>query len=60
MPSIPMDWTSVRMTSTSCSPSTPKHGRREAALIFEHLRTFGDHLPNPLWDQYTDLLDRLG
>jgi phosphoenolpyruvate carboxykinase (GTP) len=32
----------------------------EAALIFEHLRTFGDHLPNPLWDQYTDLLDRLG
>ena len=34
--------------------------KAEAALIFEHLRTFGDHLPNPLWDQYTDLLDRLG
>ena len=34
--------------------------KAEAALIFEHLRTFGDHLPSPLWDQYTDLLDRLG
>ena len=34
--------------------------KAEAALIFEHLRTFGDHLPEPLWDQYTDLLDRLG
>jgi phosphoenolpyruvate carboxykinase (GTP) len=34
--------------------------KAEAALIFEHLRTFGDHLPDPLWDQYTDLLDRLG
>ena len=32
----------------------------EAALIFEHLRTFGDHLPGPLWDQYSDLLRRLG
>ena len=30
----------------------------EAALIFEHLRTFGDHLPSPLWDQYSDLLRR--
>ena len=34
--------------------------KREAAVIFEHLRTFGDHLPSPLWDQYTDLLRRLG
>ena len=34
--------------------------KAEAALIFEHLRTFGDHLPDSLWDQYTDLLDRLG
>jgi phosphoenolpyruvate carboxykinase (GTP) len=34
--------------------------KREAALIFEHLRTFGDHLPDPLWDQYTGLLRRLG
>ena len=34
--------------------------KREAAVIFEHLRTFGDHLPSALWDQYTDLLRRLG
>ena len=27
----------------------------EAGLIFEHLRTFGDQLPGPLWDQYSDL-----
>ena len=33
--------------------------KREAAVIFEHLRTFGDHLPSALWDQYTDLLHRL-
>ncbi len=34
--------------------------KREAALIAEHLSTFGSHLPAPLWDQYTDLLRRLG
>jgi phosphoenolpyruvate carboxykinase (GTP) len=34
--------------------------KREAALIAEHLRTFGDHLPRALWDQYNDLLRRLG
>jgi phosphoenolpyruvate carboxykinase (GTP) len=34
--------------------------KREAAVIFEHLRTFGDYLPSALWDQYTDLLHWLG
>ena len=34
--------------------------KREAAIIFEHLRTFGDYLPSALWDQYTDLLHWLG
>ena len=34
--------------------------KREATLIAEHLRTFGSHLPSPLWDQYNDLLRRLG
>jgi phosphoenolpyruvate carboxykinase (GTP) len=34
--------------------------KREATLISEHLRTFGTHLPSTLWDQYGDLLRRLG
>ncbi len=34
--------------------------KREATLISEHLRTFGDHLPSTLWDQHDDLLRRLG
>jgi len=34
--------------------------KREAALIPDHLRTFGDHLPSELWDMYQGLLDRLG
>ncbi len=31
----------------------------EAALIKDHLATFGAHLPAPLWDEYHALLDRL-
>jgi len=34
--------------------------QREATLIAEHLRTFGGQLPGTLWDQYHDLLRRLG
>ncbi len=34
--------------------------KAEATLIFEHLRAFGDHLPSTFWDQYNDLLRRLG
>jgi phosphoenolpyruvate carboxykinase (GTP) len=34
--------------------------KAEAALIAEHLRTFGSHLPSTFWDQYNDLLRRLG
>ena len=34
--------------------------KREATLICEHLRTFGVHLPSAFWDQYHDLLRRLG
>ena len=34
--------------------------KREAALIPDHLRTFGEHLPSELWDMYQGLLDRLG
>ncbi len=34
--------------------------KREAALIPDHLRTFGEHLPSELWDKYQELLDRLG
>src|SRR5271165_5540039 len=34
--------------------------KREATLICEHLRTFGGHLPSTFWDQYHDLLRRLG
>ncbi|MET7290007.1 phosphoenolpyruvate carboxykinase (GTP) [Streptomyces sp. NPDC005573] len=34
--------------------------REEAALIPEHLNTFGDHTPKELWDQYRALVRRLG
>jgi len=34
--------------------------RDEAALIPEHLNTFGDHTPRALWDEYHALVRRLG
>ncbi|PJE96644.1 phosphoenolpyruvate carboxykinase (GTP) [Streptomyces carminius] len=34
--------------------------REEAALIPEHLNTFGDHTPKELWDEYRALVERLG
>lgn len=34
--------------------------RDEAALIPEHLNTFGDHTPTALWDEYRSLVKRLG
>ncbi|HET9381966.1 MAG TPA: phosphoenolpyruvate carboxykinase (GTP) [Streptomyces sp.] len=34
--------------------------REEAALIPEHLNTFGDHTPRELWDEYRALVRRLG
>ncbi|HEX5566284.1 MAG TPA: phosphoenolpyruvate carboxykinase domain-containing protein, partial [Streptomyces sp.] len=34
--------------------------REEAALIPEHLNTFGDHTPKELWDEYRALVKRLG
>ncbi|MGW5236730.1 phosphoenolpyruvate carboxykinase (GTP) [Streptomyces nodosus] len=34
--------------------------REEAALIPEHLDTFGDHTPKELWDEYRALVQRLG
>ncbi|GAA3764542.1 phosphoenolpyruvate carboxykinase (GTP) [Streptomyces tremellae] len=34
--------------------------REEAALIPEHLGTFGDHTPAALWDEYHALVKRLG
>ncbi|MZF90123.1 phosphoenolpyruvate carboxykinase (GTP) [Streptomyces sp. SID5643] len=34
--------------------------REEAALVPEHLNTFGDHTPKELWDQYRELVRRLG
>jgi phosphoenolpyruvate carboxykinase (GTP) len=34
--------------------------KAEATLISDHLRTFGSHLPSTFWDQYNDLLRRLG
>ncbi|RJL33337.1 phosphoenolpyruvate carboxykinase (GTP) [Bailinhaonella thermotolerans] len=34
--------------------------KEEAALIPDHFRTFGDHLPKELWEEYRVLLDRLG
>ncbi|MEU0985405.1 phosphoenolpyruvate carboxykinase (GTP) [Streptomyces sp. NPDC005953] len=34
--------------------------REEAALVPEHLNTFGDHTPKELWDEYRALVARLG
>jgi len=34
--------------------------REEAALVPDHLNTFGDHTPKELWDQYHALVKRLG
>ncbi|MEU0578494.1 phosphoenolpyruvate carboxykinase (GTP) [Streptomyces griseoincarnatus] len=34
--------------------------REEAALVPEHLNTFGDHTPKELWDQHRALVERLG
>ncbi|MEV7612443.1 phosphoenolpyruvate carboxykinase (GTP) [Streptomyces sp. NPDC089799] len=34
--------------------------REEAALVPEHLDTYGDHTPKELWDQYHALVERLG
>ncbi|MFJ5996538.1 phosphoenolpyruvate carboxykinase (GTP) [Streptomyces sp. NPDC092370] len=34
--------------------------REEAALVPEHLNTFGDHTPKELWDEYRALVERLG
>ncbi|MFH9861665.1 phosphoenolpyruvate carboxykinase (GTP) [Streptomyces sp. NPDC017202] len=34
--------------------------REEAALIPDHLNTFGDHTPKELWDEYRALVQRLG
>ncbi|WEH35590.1 phosphoenolpyruvate carboxykinase (GTP) [Streptomyces sp. AM 4-1-1] len=34
--------------------------REEAALIPDHLKTFGDHAPKELWDEYHALVRRLG
>jgi phosphoenolpyruvate carboxykinase (GTP) len=34
--------------------------REEAALVPEHLNTFGDHAPKELWDEYRSLVARLG
>jgi phosphoenolpyruvate carboxykinase (GTP) len=34
--------------------------RDEAALVPEHLNTFGDHTPTELWDEYHALVERLG
>jgi phosphoenolpyruvate carboxykinase (GTP) len=34
--------------------------KQEAALVPDHLNTFGDHTPKELWDQYESLVRRLG
>lgn len=34
--------------------------REEAALVPEHLNTFGEHTPKELWDEYPPLVQRLG
>jgi phosphoenolpyruvate carboxykinase (GTP) len=34
--------------------------REEAALVPDHLNTFGDHTPKELWDEYHALVQRLG
>ncbi|MDT0303186.1 phosphoenolpyruvate carboxykinase (GTP) [Streptomonospora wellingtoniae] len=38
----------------------PETWREEASLIPEFFKTFGDQLPDELWEQYNALLDRLG
>ena len=37
-----------------------ERARDEAALVPEHLNTFGDHTPKELWDEYRALVSRLG
>lgn len=34
--------------------------REEAALVPDHLNTYGDHTPKELWEQYHALVERLG
>lgn len=34
--------------------------REEAALVPEHLNTYGEHTPKELWEQYHALVERLG
>ncbi|MFJ9345948.1 phosphoenolpyruvate carboxykinase (GTP) [Streptomyces sp. NPDC101237] len=34
--------------------------REEAALVPDHLNTFGEHTPKELWDEYRALVERLG
>ncbi len=34
--------------------------RREAALIPAHFERFGAHLPEDLWQEHRDLVERLG
>jgi phosphoenolpyruvate carboxykinase (GTP) len=38
----------------------PEIWRQEAALIPEHLELFGEHLPKELWEEYENLVERLG
>ncbi|KAA9375353.1 phosphoenolpyruvate carboxykinase (GTP) [Microbispora cellulosiformans] len=38
----------------------PEVWREEAALIPSHFATFGDHMPQELWDEYHALVERLG
>ncbi len=38
----------------------PEVWREEAALVPEHLNTFGDHTPKEIWDEYRALVERLG
>ncbi|GHD33226.1 phosphoenolpyruvate carboxykinase [GTP] [Nocardiopsis kunsanensis] len=38
----------------------PEVWKQEAALVPEFFKTFGDQLPNELWDEYHALLNRLG
>ncbi|MEU5879835.1 phosphoenolpyruvate carboxykinase (GTP) [Spirillospora sp. NPDC047279] len=34
--------------------------KEEAALVPDFFKTFGDHLPKELWDEYNSLVNRLG
>lgn len=38
----------------------PEEWRREAALIPDHLATFGDRAPAALWEEHRALVARLG